>query len=313
MSQDVALQFIERVHAEECLWNRRVSGYKSPVVQYDVWCRLGEEFNATPEQVKNKWRSLQSSFRHHYNKYQQSLVTGSGADDVDAPCWFAYEAMSFTKCTTECGPTRDTLTSTPYSSHPGTSTQQPSTSGLLRNPSSSHPGTSTQQPSTSGLLRNPSSSHPGTSTQQPPLLTISETGISPTPRMPSPVQYLHSSPPPIASVERLPTPPPPTTPPQQRRRAIRRRWDEANLSYTEDVLRILRKVGEATDRLIEAQNRTSDGAEFGKWLGAIMDGWSPQRRERAKMSIRRKVVKIDEERFRERMDMELLSSDSDNS
>ncbi|XP_035781164.1 uncharacterized protein LOC118460722 isoform X2 [Anopheles albimanus] len=89
-SRDTCLKFIRQVQRHECLWNKNAPGYRNPMMQLDAWISLAKEFGFHYKILRNKWRSLQGSFRHFCNKHQ-------AANGDSPPDWFAYGAMQFLK------------------------------------------------------------------------------------------------------------------------------------------------------------------------------------------------------------------------
>lgn len=55
--------------------------------------RIGEIMGVPIEDLKAKKKSLMASFRPLVNKKKASLLSGSSADEVYQPTWFAYDAM----------------------------------------------------------------------------------------------------------------------------------------------------------------------------------------------------------------------------
>uniref|UniRef100_A0AAG5DQV6 MADF domain-containing protein n=1 Tax=Anopheles atroparvus TaxID=41427 RepID=A0AAG5DQV6_ANOAO len=87
-----------------------------------------------------------------------------------------------------------------------------------------------------------------------------------------------ASPPAGFSTQILPTPPAPSTPPRQQARAVKRRWDEANLKYNENVLNVLEKVTAATDLLLAARTTQKEPDHFAQYMSNVLQQFSPPRR-----------------------------------
>uniref|UniRef100_A0AAG5CNU2 MADF domain-containing protein n=2 Tax=Anopheles atroparvus TaxID=41427 RepID=A0AAG5CNU2_ANOAO len=311
MTNEACLTFISKVQGHGCLWNRKNEGYKNVLSQRDAWKALEAELKLPYELLRQKWKSLQSSYRHYSKKYEASLRTGSATDDIAYPTWYAYEAMSFLSASYHPGSSFDSLKLFEPTA-PSTVTREPSPPPvpLTRTPSP-QPGPSTRTPS----------SQPGPSTRAPsPQPGPSTRAPSP---QPGPSTRTPSSQPGPSTRALSPQPRPQsthaptllTTPPGQRSRGAKRRWDEANLRYNENVLRALEKVSATSDRLME-ERRTAqtDGAVFSQWVGGMLDEWSPQRRHAVKVAIRQIICKADAARFRERMGMnpeDLFEDDED--
>ncbi|XP_049531017.1 transcription factor Adf-1-like [Anopheles darlingi] len=274
LSREVCLKFIKRVEFFECLWNRNAQGYKNPITQLDAWITLAKEFGVPYQQLRQKWRSLQGSFRHFNYKFQAANASGESP-----PNWFAFNAMQFLNFKTYREPMMD-LNQPPSQIHVN---NLPEPCSREESP---EPGPSTY------VLSAPSS---------PPLRIIEARSLLP------------KTPPP----QTIPKPKPPQTIPVQKRgRTMKRRLEEPSLPYNRNMLKVLENVSAVTDRLVEErQTVKSDGKTFGEWVGDLLDEWSPDRRQSAKVAIRRFLAKKDSARYRERMGRKVEkmyeSSDSD--
>uniref|UniRef100_A0A182TAE5 Uncharacterized protein n=1 Tax=Anopheles maculatus TaxID=74869 RepID=A0A182TAE5_9DIPT len=85
--------------------------------------------------------------------------------------------------------------------------------------------------------------------------------------------------------------PHPTTPP----RNLRRRRQEASIAYTEEALEALKTVGSATTELINRLNTPSDELDG---VRTTIGEWTPERRKRFLLRVRRMVTEEEEDRFR---------------
>uniref|UniRef100_A0AAG5DGK5 MADF domain-containing protein n=1 Tax=Anopheles atroparvus TaxID=41427 RepID=A0AAG5DGK5_ANOAO len=255
MTDEMTLHFISRVEAFECLWNRRHSTYKKTMAQADAWRALAAEFDRPYEQLVAKWKSLQSSYRHYRKIHQSSLVTGSGSSEVKVPRWFAFHAMEFLSSSLECGPTVDSFQTVPVEATARPATPPAGPSQIAAAPTC---GRQTPPPLASPPA-GPSqiAAAPTCGTQTPPPL---------------------ASPPAGFSTQILPTPPAPSTPPRQQARAVKRRWDEANLKYNENVLNVLEKVTAATDLLLAARTTQKEPDHFAQYMSNVLQQFSPPRR-----------------------------------
>ncbi|XP_041777103.1 uncharacterized protein LOC121596319 [Anopheles merus] len=109
MSEEITLVFVDLVFRHEAIWNRKHKDYKDINRRNDDWCSIADQVGLPVNVLKDKWASLQSTYRKCRSTYNKSLVTGSGADEVDNPTWFAYSAMRFLDGTTDCGKTLNTV------------------------------------------------------------------------------------------------------------------------------------------------------------------------------------------------------------
>ncbi|XP_058120450.1 uncharacterized protein LOC131262462 isoform X2 [Anopheles coustani] len=101
LSEEATLWLIKSVHDNECLWNRRHTDYKNKDLRAEAWETISSQIGLPTESVKDKWISIQSTYRKYRSNYNRSIVTGEDSDEVNQPTWFAYKSMSFLGTTTE--------------------------------------------------------------------------------------------------------------------------------------------------------------------------------------------------------------------
>ncbi|XP_058115901.1 uncharacterized protein LOC131258569 [Anopheles coustani] len=94
MSQEDCLYFIHLFKKHACLWKRTHSDYRDKVKRHKAWEAMSQITGYPKGELRHKWNSLFSSFRHYraiYNKSKKLL----GSKDAQHPKWFAYRALSF--------------------------------------------------------------------------------------------------------------------------------------------------------------------------------------------------------------------------
>ncbi|XP_050082613.1 uncharacterized protein LOC126569508 [Anopheles aquasalis] len=320
-TRSICLRFIKEIEKRECLWNKDAPGYKSPIKQLEAWLFLAKEFGIHHNLLRNKWRSLQSSFRHFCNKQKAANETGDSP-----PTWYAYDAMQFVMNKKSHDPLVDIgqlsstikvknlseLSSRAESPAPGTSTESspfaPPMEVRIVDAKSILSGGTAITPSSSSEQKQPESQ---LTPDLPHYLIPSSKQAQPRKQITSSNQTTQNLPPYV-----IRTGSKQATVAQPRYRTMKRRLEDTTLSYDRNMLRVLENVSAVTDRLVEErQTAKSDGQTFGEWVGGMLDEWSPDRRQSAKVAIRRFIAKKDAARFRERVgkNVEKMyeSSDSD--
>ncbi|XP_049292944.1 uncharacterized protein LOC125768820 isoform X4 [Anopheles funestus] len=89
----------------------------------------------------------------------------------------------------------------------------------------------------------------------------------------------------------------PTTPPNETVRVRKRRRQEVNIAYTEEVLNSLRVVSTATQSLIERMSMPEHPLDS---VLNLMRGWSPERQERCLARVIQMVQEENQDRFEQR-------------
>ncbi|XP_040175112.1 uncharacterized protein LOC120908258 [Anopheles arabiensis] len=246
MSQEDSLFFIQQVQMRECLWNRRDIHYKNKIKQADAWASIGELMGKDPFELRQKWQSLQSSFRHFKGVYKSSEQTGSAAQP-NRKKWFAYDAMSFMSVTNECGTTVDTL-------------------GSLRVMPTPQEMPSPEESLEIEWLYPENNFKEGIYTEeQTNPQTANETSPS------SPANNEQTA---------APEPPLPTITPHQQAGKTRKRRVEANLAYNEEVLQTPKTVSTVSQTLLNSINdEGSEEMRFFVSAAKEIESWSPKRRK----------------------------------
>uniref|UniRef100_A0A182LWZ5 Uncharacterized protein n=1 Tax=Anopheles culicifacies TaxID=139723 RepID=A0A182LWZ5_9DIPT len=78
-------------------------------------------------------------------------------------------------------------------------------------------------------------------------------------------------------------------------RNLRRRRQEASIAYSEEALEALETVGSAMTELINRLNTPSDESDG---VRTIIGEWTPERRKRFLLRVRRIVTEKEKDRFR---------------
>ncbi|XP_040150865.1 probable pathogenesis-related protein ARB_02861 [Anopheles arabiensis] len=210
ISDEVVLAFIDCVFRHEAVWNRQHPEYKNIHHRNDEWNDIAAEMDQPIDELKEKWASLQSIYRKYRSKLNRSMVTGSGADEIDHPRWFAFAAMSFLDATTDCGNTVNTLSHLEIEVLDEALTPSPGPSCVP----SPQPGPSRVPSPRPGLSRVPSPR------PQPSRMPSPRSGPS---RVPSPRPGPSRVPSPQRGRSHYATPPRPSTPPNVASRRFKKR------------------------------------------------------------------------------------------
>lgn len=93
-SNEKVIRFLELLESEKVIWDSREKNHKLKHKVHDAWKRISEQMENTPiDELKSKKKSLMATFRPLLKKKRNTLKTGTGADDVFQPIWFAFEIM----------------------------------------------------------------------------------------------------------------------------------------------------------------------------------------------------------------------------
>lgn len=94
-SNDVVLQFIEILGGEPCIWNSKSKLHKNKNIVNDAWTRIESKMTVpcTIEDLKKKRNTLLTQYRECLKKIKDSTITGSGAEEIYRPSWFAFDAI----------------------------------------------------------------------------------------------------------------------------------------------------------------------------------------------------------------------------
>ncbi len=76
------------------LWDPKHPNHIDRIDVNDAWGRISEMLNIPVADLKKKKNSLMAKLRMHRRKIKAFQATGSGADDINKPIWFAFDLMN---------------------------------------------------------------------------------------------------------------------------------------------------------------------------------------------------------------------------
>ncbi|XP_030034741.2 uncharacterized protein LOC115450773 [Manduca sexta] len=94
-SHERVLEFIELLEGEPCIWNPKSESHKNRNLVNDAWTRIISKLTVpcSIEELKKKRNTLLTQYRECLKKIKESTKTGSGADEIYRPSWFAFDAI----------------------------------------------------------------------------------------------------------------------------------------------------------------------------------------------------------------------------
>lgn len=94
-TNDLIMEFIHLYEKQPVLWNPKHTNHKNRNSLNDAWLTIAREFSVdtTVDVLRKKKESLMATYRTLLKKVRYSETTGSGAEDVYTPSWFAYNAI----------------------------------------------------------------------------------------------------------------------------------------------------------------------------------------------------------------------------
>ncbi|XP_053667872.1 uncharacterized protein LOC128718234 [Anopheles marshallii] len=78
MSHDSTTRFIAAVREQPVLWNVALNAYRNGMARERAWAKIAEKQGFTISEVKEKWKSLRSSYRHYTKVRKDSMSSGAG-------------------------------------------------------------------------------------------------------------------------------------------------------------------------------------------------------------------------------------------
>lgn len=95
-SNETTLEFLKLYEEHSVIWNPKNPMHKSRNAVADAWTNIQKllSVECSIQELKKKKDSLMASFWPLLSKVKNSMKTGSGADEVYKPNWFAYDTMS---------------------------------------------------------------------------------------------------------------------------------------------------------------------------------------------------------------------------
>lgn len=94
-SNESVFEFIELMQGEPDIWDPKRKGHKNRNNISDAWNRIRQNFSmpCTIEELKRKRNTLLTQYRDCLKKIKDSTKTGSSAEDIYKPSWFAFDAL----------------------------------------------------------------------------------------------------------------------------------------------------------------------------------------------------------------------------
>ncbi|XP_064082898.1 uncharacterized protein LOC135198856 [Macrobrachium nipponense] len=95
-------EFFQLYKEQPCLWQIKSNHYLNKYIKNEAYGKLAEKLkekypDATTDLVKKKINIYRSNFRKEAKKVEDSMRSGTGADDVYTPTWTYYEDLMFLK------------------------------------------------------------------------------------------------------------------------------------------------------------------------------------------------------------------------
>ncbi|XP_023719509.1 uncharacterized protein LOC111871010 isoform X2 [Cryptotermes secundus] len=94
-TNDSTINFIKAYEKHPVLWDATHCLYKVKPKKTEAWDSIATELNVVVAELKKKMNSLLATYRKVRQKLTAAGKSGSGADEMDAPNWFAYKAFAF--------------------------------------------------------------------------------------------------------------------------------------------------------------------------------------------------------------------------
>ncbi|XP_053615852.1 uncharacterized protein LOC128678380 [Plodia interpunctella] len=94
-------QFIHLYRQHECLWNPSSPLYKNKVARDYAYNKIQEAFKLPVQEIKNKIKSLRSTYHQELKKVDNSKSTGNGSSELYKPNLAWFKEMEFLNDTFE--------------------------------------------------------------------------------------------------------------------------------------------------------------------------------------------------------------------
>lgn len=85
------IQFIHLYREYECLWKPTSPLYKNKI----AYSKIQEELNLSEKEIKNKIKSLRSTYHQERNKVEGSKRSGAGYSNIYKPSLIWFKEMDF--------------------------------------------------------------------------------------------------------------------------------------------------------------------------------------------------------------------------
>jgi hypothetical protein len=89
------LNLIVQYELRECLWNVISKDYKNQNNKKDAWQYISFHIGVDVDIIEKKVKSLLAQYRRERRKVADAKKSGSGAEDIKVPEWFAYQRFTF--------------------------------------------------------------------------------------------------------------------------------------------------------------------------------------------------------------------------
>lgn len=94
-SNETIMEFLNLYEKYPVIWDPQNVNHKNRNLVFDAWAAIANEMSVTCtiETLKKKKESLMATYRGLKKKVADSEKSGSGADDIYKPSWFAFTIM----------------------------------------------------------------------------------------------------------------------------------------------------------------------------------------------------------------------------
>ena len=96
-AHDEKVQLIDLWGQREILYNSSHKDYSNKLKKDQLMAEIATEMNLDKEVIAKQMVSLKSYYGQLKSKYEASLRSGSGDDDIQHPQWIYYESLNFLK------------------------------------------------------------------------------------------------------------------------------------------------------------------------------------------------------------------------
>jgi len=95
-SNELIIEFLHLYEQEPIIWNPKHEKHKDRNAVHDAWKRIETNLSVDYplKEIKKKKETLMATYRKLHTRVKSSMKTGSGADEIFKPDWFAYEQMA---------------------------------------------------------------------------------------------------------------------------------------------------------------------------------------------------------------------------
>ena len=111
-SREKIIDLIKEYKKCECLWNADLKDYKNILKKKDAWHDIGRNLEINAADAEQKMKSILAAYRREKKKVTDAKISGSGAEEMYEPKWFAYQHMKFMHNINRPRATRESLNHT---------------------------------------------------------------------------------------------------------------------------------------------------------------------------------------------------------